>query len=488
MRLVSTDAAGSALRRSLKITFQGEAGVDEGGILSEMYTLLFEAMMLPRFGLFENCDSPPPPTAKPLGRRPAKDPTEKSFAPRFSGAVAGAAASGAASVVDDPDDVGRFGAYLEPISGSVEEHAEEEEEEEDDDAGSDDDGDSFEARREAERSVVEGAAASGAGGGEGRAVSVSKMLPAARPGGYSDAQLGRYRAIGRLMVKCLLEGRRIGSRLAPSVFKFITGTDTTLRDLQDFDSQSFESLKWMLANTGMRDMGFDFEDVGLPDKGPVTDGNKAEYVSAKARLILVGSRRPALEALKAGFAEALRDLSPGAALFVELLSHADWRVLLCGEEHVSGPQVVAVLTWYGFPTRSEVPTWVKSLLLSLPEDALLRFVSSPCVYVCWSLIFYRNRSWRSPCAVSPGRRRSPRPTRASSSWTFPIMTRSPCCGTSCCRPSTTPHRLTSCEKGFGAAARAAQAVNHNTASFDVAKKKKTCWRTDAAGCQQHCIV
>lgn len=42
----------------------------------------------------------------------------------------------------------------------------------------------------------------------------------------------RYRAIGRAMVKCLLEGRRIGSRLAPSVFKFITGIDTTLRDLQ----------------------------------------------------------------------------------------------------------------------------------------------------------------------------------------------------------------------------------------------------------------
>lgn len=42
----------------------------------------------------------------------------------------------------------------------------------------------------------------------------------------------RYRAIGRAMVKCLLEGRRIGSRLAPSVFKFITGTDSTLRDLQ----------------------------------------------------------------------------------------------------------------------------------------------------------------------------------------------------------------------------------------------------------------
>ncbi|CAN0487267.1 unnamed protein product, partial [Hapterophycus canaliculatus] len=76
---------------------------------------------------------------------------------------------------------------------------------------------------------------------------------------------------------------------------------------------------------------------------PVTDGNKAEYVSAKARLILVESRKPALEALKGGFAAALRDLSPGAAPFMELLSHADWRVLLCGQEHVSGPQVNPLL-------------------------------------------------------------------------------------------------------------------------------------------------
>lgn len=53
----------------------------------------------------------------------------------------------------------------------------------------------------------------------------------------------------------------------------------------------------------------------------------------------MGSREAALEALKGGFAGALRDLSPGAAPFMGLLSHADWRVLLCGEEHVSGPQV-----------------------------------------------------------------------------------------------------------------------------------------------------
>ena len=107
-------------------------------------------------------------------------------------------------------------------------------------------------------------------------------------------------------------------------------------------------------------------------QGAVTDGNKAEYVSAKARFILVGSRKPALEALKEGFARALRDLSPGAAPFMGLLSHADWRVLLCGQEHVSGPQVYAVHV-YGcvflwrvfrvFEERHNISRWILFLFL-----------------------------------------------------------------------------------------------------------------------------
>ena len=41
-------------------------------------------------------------------------------------------------------------------------------------------------------------------------------------------------------------------------------------------------------------------------------------------------------------------------------------------------KVVAVLAWHGFPSRSQVPTWIRSLLLSLPEDALRRFL----IFVC----------------------------------------------------------------------------------------------------------
>lgn len=36
--------------------------------------------------------------------------------------------------------------------------------------------------------------------------------------------------------------------------------------MQDYDPQQFESLKWMLDNSGARDWGLDFEDVGQPDR------------------------------------------------------------------------------------------------------------------------------------------------------------------------------------------------------------------------------
>ncbi|CAN0461462.1 unnamed protein product, partial [Laminaria digitata] len=36
LELMNSDAKGPALRRPLKMTFEGEAGIDEGGILSEV--------------------------------------------------------------------------------------------------------------------------------------------------------------------------------------------------------------------------------------------------------------------------------------------------------------------------------------------------------------------------------------------------------------------------------------------------------------------
>lgn len=49
LELMKTEARGAALRRPLKITFDGEAGIDEGGILSEVILFCF---ILLQFVLF----------------------------------------------------------------------------------------------------------------------------------------------------------------------------------------------------------------------------------------------------------------------------------------------------------------------------------------------------------------------------------------------------------------------------------------------------
>ena len=124
------------------------------------------------------------------------------------------------------------------------------------------------------------------------------VLPSATD--TSPQRMLRLRAFGRAMVKALYEGRRMGNRLCPSVFKFLTGTTPSMRDLQMFDPQTARSLQWTLATAGVEEFGMHFESVGEPEKGHVTDSNKAAFVRAKIDWILVKSRQPHLLAIKAG--------------------------------------------------------------------------------------------------------------------------------------------------------------------------------------------
>jgi HECT-domain (ubiquitin-transferase) len=193
------------MRASLKIIFVGEPGVDEGGLLTEMFTIFFESVLS-----------------------------------------------------------GHGGLFLE--SG---------------DAGA-------------------GAGTGGEIGCEEGAMKVRNDFVLPNAADITPERLSKLRAFGRAMVKALFEGRRIGNRLCPSVFKFLTGTAPAMRDLQMFDPQTARSLQWTLATAGVEEFGMHFESVGEPEKGPVTDTNKAMFVRAKIDNLLVKSRMPHLLAIKAG--------------------------------------------------------------------------------------------------------------------------------------------------------------------------------------------
>lgn len=162
----------------------------------QMYTLLFEALMLPRFGMFEDCDAPPPASSPATqGQKKKKDPTERAFAPRFTGmppseeasdvAGGGVGGEGSGDIHRDENFV-----YLEPVGR-------ERGEEDDGEGESDEEGEEgFDARQNSHRLMVESAAsgvstgAGLAGGGEGKSPGAT-FLPAARPSGYTPAQLRR---------------------------------------------------------------------------------------------------------------------------------------------------------------------------------------------------------------------------------------------------------------------------------------------------------
>lgn len=115
------------LARPLKILFRGEAGVDNGGLLTEMYTLFFESVVAEEVGLFE---------------------------------------------------------------------------------------------------------ASGPGGGSpGLPLSVREgdWLYLPKAGQIDEYNQRRLKGFGRLVVKCLFDGRRIGGRFAPSLFKYIKGVKVDLQ-------------------------------------------------------------------------------------------------------------------------------------------------------------------------------------------------------------------------------------------------------------------
>lgn len=276
------------IRANLKATFVGEAGVDEGGLLTEMFTMFYESIFQQANGLFETSDEMHARNDLSVSAKLSKVETNNSSNDTIMHMRAGV------------------------------------------------------------------------------------VLP--RSSGKSIEQLLEFRAFGRALVKTLYEGKRIGSRLSPSVFKFIADTNPNMRDLQVFDPETARSLQWTLATIGVEEFDLNFESVDAPSLGAVTDSNKATFVSMKIDRVLVECRRSQLQAIKDGFTEAMKALSVEAAPFMSLLSHTDWRVLLCGETLISGPQVVSVLNFNGFPRSSQMPVWLREIILSSSDDHLRKFL------------------------------------------------------------------------------------------------------------------
>ena len=222
----------------------------------------------------------------------------------------------------------------------------------------------------------------------------------------SSDMMKKLYLVGIAIVKSLYEGKRIGNTLCPSIFKYFTNTIPNLRDLQMFDSQTAKSLEWILATQNVDEVELHFESVNSPELGVVTDLNKSKFIRMTIDYILIKKRKLQLDQLKKGFFDGLKALSDEAAPFMSLLSHTDWRVMLCGDSVVNSGHILSVLTFNGFPLKSNIPKWLKEILLSLSEDQLRKFLvfvtGSPSLSSTFNNmtinVRYQNRSANLPTA------------------------------------------------------------------------------------------
>lgn len=296
----------------LKVNFVDEPGIDEGGLLTELTSVFFEKAFEEAAGLFETCDSD-------LRSRTRKREASMNLS-----------ASSAEDI--SPQDVASAAIANARTNTHSHTHT------------------------------------------NTNMFMSSSDIVLPMKGATSEQSLRCFRAFGRVLVKCLYEGKRTGSRLCPSIFKFITDSSPNMRDLQMYDAQTAKSLQWTLATVGVEEFGFHFEEVGAPELGDVNDHNKAKFVRMKIDEILVKCRMSQLSAIRDGFTEALKALSQEAAPFMSLLSHTDWRIMLCGSSSVNATQIISALRFSGFPMRSMLPRWLKEILLSSPEDDLRKFL------------------------------------------------------------------------------------------------------------------
>ncbi|TDH67199.1 hypothetical protein CCR75_004843 [Bremia lactucae] len=147
-----------------------------------------------------------------------------------------------------------------------------------------------------------------------------------------------FRGAGRLLGRALLEGQLMKAHLALPVLKHLLGVPISFSDLEFFDQEVYNSLKWMKEHDEVATLGLDFtvtnrklsgdvETIELKEGGKdvdLTDANKLEYIYLRLRYIMLDSYAEQLQHLMAGVFEVI----PQELILV--FDYQELELVLCG--------------------------------------------------------------------------------------------------------------------------------------------------------------
>ena len=138
-------------------------------------------------------------------------------------------------------------------------------------------------------------------------------------GKYNEEHLAQFTFIGRIMAKAIYDGLMLDCYFTRTFYKLITGTSLNYHDMEDYDPEIYNNLKWLLENdlTGIdtyltysytHDNLGQMEIIDLIENGrniDVTEENKFDFVQKLCSSRLYDTIKPQIEAFLKGFYEII---------------------------------------------------------------------------------------------------------------------------------------------------------------------------------------
>ncbi|ETW07324.1 hypothetical protein, variant 1 [Aphanomyces invadans] len=170
------------------------------------------------------------------------------------------------------------------------------------------------------------------------------------PASNSAGDLAKFRAVGRLLARSILDEQVLPFHFTVPLFKMILGTPLSMTDMLYTDKQIYTSLKFVESSADVESLCLDFsvalasgEVVELMPNGQdimVTARNQTEYVQRMLQYLLFDRIQPQLQSLLTGLFEILPQH------YLIMFDHKELELVLCGVTEID------VADWKQFTATS----------------------------------------------------------------------------------------------------------------------------------------
>jgi len=198
---------------------------------------------------------------------------------------------------------------------------------------------------------------------------------------WNPEHIDFFKFVGRFVGKAIYQGCLLDAYFTRSFYKHMLGAKPSFADMESIDPDFYKSLKWILENpiNGVLDLTFSAETHDFGEKRivmlkanghniPVTDENKAEYVSLVTELRTTTEIKVQIEAFVNGFHELIpKEL-------ISVFNDHDLELLICGLPDIDINDLRANTEYHGLGETSDVIQWFWAALQSFSGEEKALFI------------------------------------------------------------------------------------------------------------------